>query len=374
MDNKDLQVSDFFHLDVEKYLNKQVTKALFGGYSKKHVEQYFCELNKDMIAMKDNLERQITDLTLENNCLVQEIEVLREQLKEAEFKNMTLSQALEAGDEGEASLQLVHEIAQLRGELDCRDKALIQKDSMLGEAEERLKQEKEKVEKMRDEMKLIQDSQEVIRKEEETTVKKDAGFLELLTQQWNEYKEEKKELAKNIKLVEASKVQIRLWCGFISDINSDSDDKWDTAFAECHAESEKQSREMRGDFENIINDEVTIEQILSNMTFMEEMNRKVLSNLKDSIAVMGELSKRVEEILDEEEVRLTVLQEKEPGLYTGDLDMFKKEAENRQEELKVFMKEKMDSQDRINRYEGIYDEIEKEMRRLEEIGKVLAEE
>lgn len=69
-------------LEVE--LSNKLKSSLVGGYSKKSVEEFVAEMQGNLLQIKNQLEQQIHDITVEKANVSRECEVLREQLQSAE--------------------------------------------------------------------------------------------------------------------------------------------------------------------------------------------------------------------------------------------------------------------------------------------------
>ncbi len=111
------QATDFF-TESKTDLSKELKSSLWGGYSKKSVDDYIAKINGDIRNAQLQLEQQIRDISMEKANVARECSVLRTQLKEAEE---ALSAMREKAFQGEADLERFTnaeaELAEARSEI-----------------------------------------------------------------------------------------------------------------------------------------------------------------------------------------------------------------------------------------------------------------
>ncbi len=111
------QATDFF-TESKTDLSKELKSSLWGGYSKKSVDDYIAKINGDIRNAQLQLEQQIRDISMEKANVARECSVLRTQLKEAEE---ALSDVREKAFQGEADLERFTnaeaELAEARSEI-----------------------------------------------------------------------------------------------------------------------------------------------------------------------------------------------------------------------------------------------------------------
>lgn len=144
---------------VKDHLEDRLKKTVFGGYTRSSVEQYAVDISEQSEQMKDNLEKQIRDLSSECSKLSSECSVLRKQIHEAEEEKKNVVQKMDSVTVEKQELERQLQSEYLSGK---------EQKNRISTLKEEIQEKEAKLEKYRGMIRQLQEQlQDAVQKEDE---------------------------------------------------------------------------------------------------------------------------------------------------------------------------------------------------------------